>query len=112
MNVKVLASEVHELLFGHAEVVRIIAVVLVYLNLGVLADDVAESQYKVFLVLFTLQQVYAAWLGVFLQEVSCQLLVFLFHVLKRRSYYFFGIVGVTEKPDGRIYIVFSNHGNI
>ena len=54
MNVKVLASEVHELLFGHAEVIRIIIVILVYLNFCVFSDNVTESQYKILLVLFAL----------------------------------------------------------
>ena len=107
MNIKVFASELHELLFGHAEVIRIIAVILIYLNFCMFADNVTESQHKVFLVLFALQQVYAAWLRVFLQEVRCQLLVFLFHFLKRRPHYFFGIVGIAEKPDGRIDIAFQ-----
>ena len=104
MNIKILTSEIHKLLFRHAEIIRLFIIILVYLYFSMFTDNITERQNKLFLSFFTLQKVYAICVRIFLQEIGSKLFVFLFDFFKRRAHYFFRIVTITEQFDSGIHI--------
>ena len=69
IDVEILATVVHKLLFGHAKVWSILVKLIIDLYLGVLSDDVTELQDETLLVPFALQQVDAARCGELFEEV-------------------------------------------
>ena len=69
--VEVFTLVVIELLFCQTKVFRIFAIILIYLDFCVFADNITESKYKIFLVIFILQIVYAAGCRIFLQKLYC-----------------------------------------
>ena len=107
MDIKILTSEIHKLLFRHAEIIRLFIIILVYLYFSMFTDNITERQNKLFLSFFTLQKVYTICVRIFLQKIGSKLLVFLFDFFKRRSHYFFRIVTVAEQFDSGINIAFQ-----
>ena len=105
--IKILAAEVHKLLFCHSEVGSILLKLVIHLYFSMLLDDVTESEDKLLLVVLTLQIVHIMRFGIMLQEVFCQFLIVLLDIIKWWSYDVFKIVAVTEKFDGLVHLVFQ-----
>ena len=107
MNVKILAAEVHKLLFGHAKVGSIYIKLVIHLYLCVFLDDVTESKDKLLLVVLALEIVHVMWFGIMCQEILGQFLIVLLHIIKRRTHYIFKIVAVAEKFDRLVHLAFQ-----
>ena len=105
--IKILAAEVHKLLFCHSEVKSILLKLIIHLYLCVFFDDVTESEDKLLLVVLSLQIVHKMRFGIMLQEVLCQFLIVLLDIIKWRSYNIFKIIAVTEKFDRLVHLAFQ-----
>ena len=105
--IKILAAEVHKLLFCHSKVGSILLKLIIHLYLCVLFDDVTESEDKLLLVVLTLQIVHKMRFGIMLQEILCQFLIVGFDIIKWWSHNFFKIIAVAEKFDRLIHLAFQ-----
>ena len=105
--IKILAAEVHKLLFCHSEVGSILLKLVIHLYLCVFFDDVTESEDKLLLVVLTLQIVHIVRFGIMLQEVLCQFLIALLDIIKWWAHNIFKIIAVAEKFDGLVHLAFQ-----
>ena len=105
--VKILAAEVHKLLFCHSEVGSILLKLIIHLYLCVFFDDVTESEDKLLLVVLTLQIVHIVRFGIMLQEVLCQFLIVGFDIIKWWSHNIFYWVAIAEKFDRLVHLAFQ-----
>ena len=105
--IKILATEVHKLLFGHSEVWSIHLKFVIHLYFSVLLDNVTESEDKLLLVVLTLQIVHIVRFWIMLQEVLCQLLIVGFDIIKWWAHNIFKIIAVAEKFYRLVHLAFQ-----
>ena len=105
--VKILAAEVHKLLFGHAKVIGFLLKLIINLYLSVLLDDVTESKYKLLLIVLALKVVHEVRLGIMLQEVLSKFLIVTLHLIEGLAHNIFKIIAVAEKFDRLVHLAFQ-----
>ena len=105
--IKILAAEVHKLLFCHSEVGSILLKLIIHLYLCVFFDDVTESENKLLLVVLTLQIVHKMRFWIMLQEILCQFLIAFLDIIKWWAHNIFKIIAVAEKFDRLVHLAFQ-----
>ena len=102
--IKILATEVHKLLFCHSEVGSILLKLIIHLYLCVFLDNVTESEDKLHLVVLTLQIVHIVRGWIMLQEALCQFLIVGFDIIKWWAHNIFYWISIAEKFDRLIHL--------
>ena len=105
--IKILAAEVHKLLFCHSEVGSILLKLIIHLYLCVFFYDVTESKDKLLFIVLTLQIIHKMRFGIMLQEIFRHFLIVGFDIIKWWAYDVFKIVAVAEKFDGLVHLAFQ-----